>query len=398
VRAVGGRGGANRWRFDEDLRSSPAPAEIPDMDAPEAIAAALRAPTARFVAEGNPDPAALIAAACDHRVLVLLGSALAAAGTLDSWPPAFRERCRSAERSAAILEGARHEELARALQALTAAGVRTLLIKGAALAYTAYSAPHLRVRTDTDLLVDPGDIARTRAVFADLGYQADVETSGSLVSHQMHFAGRDRFGIAHAFDVHWKISDRQALADALWFAELWNERIDVPAIGPGAITVRPSHALLIALLHRAGHHPGADDLLWIYDIHLLAGQLAPGERQHFARVTLERGHGALAREGLTLAHRRYGSPDVKALAEAMQQPAADSIAGQWRRPSSLADMLQLDLRALPTWRARTSLLREHLLPRPDYMRQKYNVRSNAMLPPLYLWRILTGAPAWFRRF
>jgi len=367
------------------------------MDAAEAIAAALRDPTARFEAERNPAPAALIAAACDHRVLVLLGSALAGAGTLDSWPAAFRERLKSAERSAAILEGARHEELARALQALAAAGVRTLLIKGAALAYTAYPAPHLRVRTDTDLIVDPGDVATTRAVFADLGYEPEVETSGALVSYQMHFVGRDRFGIVHAFDVHWKISDRQALADALSFAELWNERIDIPAVAPAAATVCPSHALLIALLHRAGHHPGSDDLLWIYDIHLLAARLAPEEREPFTRITVERGHAALAHEGLTLAFRQYGSPVVSALATAVQPLAADEGTARWREPSSLADMLQLDLRALPTWRARTSLLREHLLPRADYMRRKYNIRSNAMLPPFYLWRILAGAPAWFRR-
>jgi len=41
--------------------------------------------------------------------------------------------------------------------ALGAAGVRVVLFKGAALAYTHYPAPHLRVRADTDLLVTAED-------------------------------------------------------------------------------------------------------------------------------------------------------------------------------------------------------------------------------------------------
>jgi hypothetical protein len=234
-------------------------------------------------------------------------------------------------------------------------------------------------------------------VFADLGYSSQIETSGHLVTYQVHFTGQDRFGITHAFDVHWKISDRQALGDALSFGELWNARVAVPAVSPAAAAPCPPHALLIALLHRAGHHPGSEDLLWLYDIHLLAADLSPAERQQFIDTAVNRGHQPIAFEGLGLAYRRYRSPASGALGDAMQPISGDAATARWRRPSSLADMLQLDLRALPTWRARTALLREHLLPRADYMRRKYNIRSNAMLPPLYLWRILTGAPAWFRR-
>jgi hypothetical protein len=367
------------------------------MDAVEAIAVALREPTTPIQADPVLEPAALIAAASQHRVLVLLGSALAAAGTLDSWPAAFRDRCRGAERSAAVLECARREELARVLDALGAAGVRTLLLKGAALAYTSYPAPHLRIRSDTDLLLIPDDLGTTRAVFADLGYHSEVETSGRLVSYQTHFTGRDRFGIAHAFDVHWKISDRQALADALSFGELWSARIGLPALGPSAAAPCPAHALLIALLHRAGHHPGSDDLLWIHDIHLLAAGLSPAERQQFVGIAVDRGHDAAAREGLWLAYRRYRSPELRALADTMQALPGRPAKARWRRPASLADMLQLDLRALPTWRARTALLREHLLPPRDYMRQKYGIHSNLLLPFLYFWRVAAGAPAWLRR-
>jgi hypothetical protein len=382
---------------DEDVsRSRVVPKQVIVEDV-EALAAALREPGTRYAPAERVDATTLIAAACAHRVLLVLGSALAAAGTLETWPAAFRDRCRSAERSAVVLECARHGELSSVLDALSAAGVRTLLIKGAALAYTWYPAPHLRVRSDTDLLIDAGDIATTQAVFAELGYASHVETSGRLVSYQVHFTRQDRFGIAHAFDVHWKISDRQALADALSFDELWSGRIAVPAVGPAAAAASPPHALLIALLHRAGHHPGSEDLLWLYDVHLLAAGLSEEERQQFVGMAVSRGHDEIAVEGLQLACRRYRSPATIALANAIEALSGNVASRRWRRPSSLVDMLQLDLRALPTWRARTSLLREHLLPPRHYMRQKYGIESTLLLPFFYVWRILAGAPAWFRR-
>jgi len=47
---------------------------------------------------------------------------------------------------------ARVVELREVLAALAGAGLPVLLLKGAALAYTLYPEPHLRDRSDTDLL------------------------------------------------------------------------------------------------------------------------------------------------------------------------------------------------------------------------------------------------------
>jgi hypothetical protein len=56
--------------------------------------------------------------------------------------------------------------------------------------------------------------------------------------------------------------------------------------------------------------------------------------------------------------------------------------------------LRSDLRALPDWRARARLLQEHLFPSVMYMRARYGVQSNVLVPALYLWRIVRGAPKW----
>jgi hypothetical protein len=372
-------------------------AETPIVNAAATIAAAIREPGAPLPLAAASDAGALVDAASRHRVLLLLGYRLRAAGQLAAWPSEFQDRFRAAERLAGAVDAARHAQLERVLSALDASGVRALVIKGAALAYTDYPAPHVRTRCDADLLICSDDVPAAEQTFSALGYAREQETSGRLVSHQRHYALRDQFGVAHLFDVHWKVSDRQALADTLSFEELWATRVAVGALGPAAATVSADCALLIALVHLAGHHPGSHDLLWLYDIHLLAGRLTAQEIVAAQHRAIERGIGALARDGLMDAWRTFGGAETKVLADAIGPAQVDSQPGFWRQPSRLADIMRRDLEALPTWRARALLLREHLLPPTSYMRAKYGVGSKLLLPALYAWRVIAGAPRWLAR-
>jgi hypothetical protein len=52
--------------------------------------------------------------------------------------------------------------------------------------------------------------------------------------------------------------------------------------------------------------------------------------------------------------------------------------------------LLTELRSLPRWRDRITLLGEHLFPPPDYMLEKYAVTSRTWLPMLYLKRGIHG--------
>ena len=92
----------------------------------------------------------------------------------------------------------------------------------------------------------------------------------------------------------------------------------------------------------------------------------------------------LADEGLSRADDWFGGTATNSAA-AIEQP--------WTQ----AQVLRLDLQALPDWRMRSRLLRQHLLPSASYIRAKYGVRSDVALPALYVWRVLRGVPKWFRR-
>jgi hypothetical protein len=340
----------------------------------------------------------LIAAASRHRVLLLLGWTLRAAGRLIDWPAEFVDAFQRAERAAIIEDALRHAELVNVLEELSPTRVGAVLFKGAALAHTHYPAPYLRVRADTDLLVPEAELPALDRVLARLGYVRPTETSGRLISYQRHYHKIDRHGVAHAFDVHWKISNLQVLADRLTWQELWRCRRPVAGLGSSAVTVDDVHALLLALVHRAGHHPGSRNLLWIYDLHLLASRLRAAGLLQVQEIAGARGMGHLAADGLVLVRdwfdNRAVDPVIDALrARGVQQDDAQLAPGS----RTQARVLRLDLGALPNWRARGRLIREHLMPPASYMRARYGVRSSLLLPGWYVWRVLLGAPKWLRR-
>src|SRR5207244_4472442 len=88
-----------------------------------------------------------------------------------SYPPEFVAAVTRVARAEVAIEHCRRLEVMRVLSALHDAGVRTLIIKGTALAYTQYTHPSLRPRNDTDLLVDRAAWGRAERVLHRLGYK-----------------------------------------------------------------------------------------------------------------------------------------------------------------------------------------------------------------------------------
>ena len=74
----------------------------------------------------------------------------------NDWPAACASRLIREARMQAAADMLRERELVAVLAALADAGVATLLLKGAALAYSHYPEPALRTRCDTDVLVATG--------------------------------------------------------------------------------------------------------------------------------------------------------------------------------------------------------------------------------------------------
>lgn len=299
-------------------------------------------------------------------------------------------------RAAAALDAAREPELRSVIAAL--ADVKPVLIKGAGLAYTHYRRSELRPREDTDLLISDADKGRVATVLERLGYERATEVDGELVTAQCHFQRRDRCGVRHALDVHWRMSNVRAFAEALSYDEIVAASAALPRLGPAARVPSAVHSLVIACAHRVAHHGDTDQLLWLFDIHLLARSLTVAERDQFTALVTARRLRAVAAKGLASAAAAFGGIDthwiaVLQAAPAMVEPSAAFVGGPMRR----VDVLTADLAATARWRDRIRLLREHLFPAAAFMYERYGTHRAAALPILYAHRIVSGAPKWFRR-
>ncbi len=347
-----------------------------------------------WVGRETPDDYVLVAAADHHGVGPLVWQAL--------------HQCRDRSHLYDALAATRHvdlthemlrgREIARVTAALDARGVRALLVKGAALAYGLYPEPWLRPRVDTDILVAYESFSAADRVLRGLGYHASPAVStGEFVSHQVAYEHRDSHGLSHVIDLHWKTVNPQALADALPFALLWPDALEVRHQDLRARV--PSHeaSLLVACVHRLGHHQQHERLVWLYDIHLLAGALDARGWDRLVTTARERGISAVCRHGLEAAAHRLGTIIPRPVLAALEacDPGEPSRA-YTERPQRRIDVLRADLRLLPRWRDRLQLITEHAFPPSSFMMARYEARQRLLLPVLYTHRLLAGAWKWIR--
>jgi hypothetical protein len=289
-------------------------------------------------------------------------------------------------------------ELQRLVVAIGTRGLDMLLMKGASLAYDVYPDPAWRVRSDIDLLIRQSDRARVRACLEELGYRSEPEVSGRFATHQFHGARFDRHGVRHLCDVHWKIANPQRFANAIPFDELARDAVPIPMLGPDARGLGRAHALWLACVHQVAHHYDRDMLVWVYDVHLLVETLDATDLARFLSLAERTGVRRICLRALLLARTRFGttipSLALATLEAAPRDEPSRVFLGPGVRPF---DVLLDDLRVLRGWRARLTLLKEHLFPDPAYIRRTYARGSSAPLAWLYGRRIATGAARWFRR-
>ena len=336
---------------------------------------------------------AALLATCDAlEVSELLHHQLTRNPHVRAWPADVRtELARRAHQSTAR-QLVRSAEIAEVLDALASHDVRPMLFKGAALSHLIYDSPALRPHTDTDLLVRRSDIEPIRRLLKDRGYNEPPMTDGELVLCQFQMAKTDRLGIEHVFDVHWKVSTQSLFADVVTYDEISGDAVPIDALGPNARSAGGAHALLLACLHPVMHHRNVDRLIWFYDIHLLVNRLAPFELERFATLAIDKRIAGICERQLTLTsaclHTRL--PDVLSTRAAPSTPEPSAV--YLRTGRRWHHELWWSLRSLGGWRDRVRLVREVLLPSPQYMLNSYHLGASGviLLPVLYVHRSLHG--------
>jgi hypothetical protein len=132
-----------------------------------------------------------------------------------------------------------------AIDALHAAGIRTLLLKGAALTHGVYDVPGLRPIGDVDLLVEPVHAAAALGVLSGIGWQPQrrIDHRDRLLAHSLNL-----YKPPHgSLDVHWYVLSECCWPDA--DRGFWRRARPLPSAGPAALTLSPADQLLHICLH-----------------------------------------------------------------------------------------------------------------------------------------------------
>jgi hypothetical protein len=141
------------------------------------------------------------------------------------------------------------------LSSLTAQGVSTIVLKGAAFVDTIYDTPAHRHCHDIDLLVHPGGAARLRPIVAQLGFSAASSPEGPAHALFIHSSGLPLR--AHTRPFLAKVYDARV-------EELFERSIDCMLDGTAARVLCP----VDGLVHLCGHAssvPGVDAIRWVCD-------------------------------------------------------------------------------------------------------------------------------------
>jgi hypothetical protein len=152
---------------------------------------------------------------------------------------------------------------------LEAAGIRTMLIKGAALQQTYYRNEAVRPMADLDMVVEPANARAAIAVFRELGWARDptAREEDLRYRHSMCFAdprGRE-------IDLHWHLL-LEACSDAA-SAGFWADAQPLAFGGVATRQLSPADTLLHAIIHGLRANP-MPPIRWIADA--MAILRAPG--------------------------------------------------------------------------------------------------------------------------
>lgn len=343
--------------------------------------------------------AAFLAHAEHHGVLPLLHHFFQAApGRDQAWPQAVLDASRQQAIAHTMWELRHQYLLSQVLEALNAAGIRPVLIKGVVLAYTLYPSPALRTRSDCDLIIAPPDRFRAAEILESLGFSGH-SVSCDFLSYEASFT-REEDGAPHMLDLHWRIHYSQVQSRLIPYATLLLRARPLPALCPAALGVDPVYALLIACLHRANDlctpqwdddeaRYGQERLIWLYDLHLLIQSMSPQQLSEFTSLAEQKGLREICWDGIRKAQDRFNTRLPASVVDALSRRGPTEPVIRYQH-SGMLRQRWMDWLALGSTRDRVAYLNEHLLPPADYMAERFPDSRGTWLPLLHARRLTKG--------
>lgn len=300
---------------------------------------------------------------------------------------------------------------AAALGRLTAAGIPTIALKGAALVDAVYGSLGQRPMNDLDLLV-PADRAAAAAelLLAD-GYVWAAPTDlAAALAFENELMLRRPGPIDTVLELHWHLVNAPYYQRRIPMDWFWDTALPLRVGGADTRTLGPEAQLLYLCAHLVLHHGQQADLelRLLADIAAILRSAAAADRAIDWDLVLRQARDwdlvIALRRALFQAVERLDAPVPDTALEALGRlrPSASEarvVAAMTAPNPSVAARFRADLAGLPDARTRLRFIGRSLFPSPDYMRQRYGPEG-ARLPWSYLrrwWLGLRGAARSFGR-
>jgi len=155
------------------------------------------------------------------------------------------------------------QELREILLACNRAGIKVLVLKGAALTESLY--PHLGVRqfADLDLLFQPEDMPGVIEIFRSSGYQPLILEADQVQTWTERFGWLGMIGITYIkrkeltimADAHWALGCAGTYLDRLDIKGMWQRARREKVAGVDALILSPEDLLIYLCLHLYKHLP-----------------------------------------------------------------------------------------------------------------------------------------------
>jgi hypothetical protein len=157
--------------------------------------------------------------------------------------------------------------------AFNSAGIPVLIVKGPAVAISAYGAYSRRDFVDIDIVVRRNDLGAASQLLRDNGFGPEYPAAaGSRLIHGGHALefGGERGHV----ELHWTLMPRHLHFD-LDIDEVWRDAIPMPGLGPLTLQMNAARSFLYLCAHGAKHE--WEPLRWITDIAQIAQHMSAAE-------------------------------------------------------------------------------------------------------------------------
>jgi len=270
------------------------------------------------------------------------------------------------------VEMARAVEIEQFLKILHSSNIDFLVFKGTALAYFLYRNAWQRPRSDTDILIDRDDLNEVLELFSELGYEQSVSISGKYVSYQTTVTKKVSHQFTHRIDIHWKINNRQILSNCYNLDELLENSMSCSILNHEMFIPSNIDSLILACIHRVGHHSDKERIIWIYDIHLLAESLSHEQWAMLIAKARNKNISRIIFDGISTSNALLDTKLDTGIYQALKKSlkTKESSAIFLDRDLGETQIFWKDLMFLPKWSQRLTLIKEHLIPDRKYLAAK----------------------------